>query len=316
MSDVLVLSTFDGDPGETFPNSRFSSFPGTKWICDEKNHALQFQRVMERLLVLLEESGLEGKVTWFLNEGDVGWSAKYKTLIRDMVRVGYEIGLHTHVGSIFRDAGLETLAEDDEVFEIVKRTKEDLEQCMGRACISHRFGCYVQAKKLYSMVKRLGMRILSDVNPGVFLRDLEGHILDNASVPIDALPWRHDEANWLDFRSRQGYFLHIPVCSAGNTGDPLLEAGQPGNIDGREIRNITPLNRVVEKARRHGVKCLCWDVHPHEIQTLEGGIDLDKVSALRDSLAEIEDTFHPKYVTFEEFERMAGNGAASSGLKP
>ena len=155
MSEVFVLPTIDGDPGETFPNSRFSHLAGTKWICDEKNHALQYQRVMDRLLALLEECGLQGKVTWFLNEGDVGWSTKYKTLIRDMIGAGYEIGLHTHVGSIFRDAGLETLSSSDEVYEIMKRTKEDLEGCLGKACLSHRFGCYYQTKTLYSLVKRM-----------------------------------------------------------------------------------------------------------------------------------------------------------------
>lgn len=306
MSEVFVLPSIDGDPGETFPNSRFSHLAGTKWTYDEKNHVRQYQRVMERLLALFEESGLQGKVTWFLNEGDVGWSAKYKTLIRDMVRAGYEIGLHTHVGSIFRDAGLETLSSGEQVYEIMMRTKEELEGCLGQACLSHRFGCYYQTKTLYSLVKRMGLRILSDVNPGVFLRDLEGHILDNANVPINVLPWRHDEGNWLDFGSRKGHFLHIPVCAAGITGDPLLEEGQPGNINGREIKNITPLNRLVDKARRHAIKCLCWDIHPHEIQTLEGAIDVDKDSALRDSLAKIEDAFHPKYVTFGEFESMAG----------
>ncbi len=306
MSEVVVLPSIDGDPGETFPNSRFSRMAGAKWTCDEENHALQYQRVMERLLVLLEECGLEGKVTWFLNEGDVRWSVKYKTLIRDMVQAGYEIGLHTHVGSIFRDAGLETLSSSEEIYEIMRRTKEDLGGCLGMTCLSHRFGCYYQTKTLYSLVKKMGLRILSDVNPGVFLRDLEGHILDNANVPMDVLPWRHDEDNWLDFASRQGYFLHIPVSAAGITGDVLLEEGQPGNINGREIRNITPLNRLVEKAHRHAIKCLCWDIHPHEIQTLEGTIDADKVSALRDALAKLEDAFHPKCVTFREFESIAG----------
>jgi hypothetical protein len=37
--------------------------------------------------------------------------------------------------------------------------------------------------------------------------------MDNLMVPLTALPWRHDPANWLDYHSRSGSFVQVPITS-------------------------------------------------------------------------------------------------------
>jgi hypothetical protein len=302
MSEYIVLPSMDGDPGDTFPNSRFFNLKEIEWICDEKNHIKQYQEAVERILILLEELGLKGKMTWLLNERDVGWTKHYRNLIKDMIKDGYEIGLHTHVGTVFQKIGLESPKLRDDVNEIIKKAKESVEDCTGKSCISHRFGCYYQDEFFYSIIKNLGIRIVSDVNPGIFLRDLEGHILNNKNIPLNVHPWRHDENNWLDYKSKKGHFLHIPVSAASIGEDKLLGESQPEKIENGEIKNITALNNIVEKVKKHSIKYICWHIHPHEIQKLDGTINIDKLEELRDCLEKIENELHPRYMNFCDFE--------------
>lgn len=298
MCEYTVLPSMDGDPGDTFPNSRFSNMKDIKWICDEKNHIKQYQEAVEQILMVLDELGVKGKMTWFLNERDVRWTKHYRNLIKNMVKDGYEIGLHTHVGTVFQEIGLENPKLCNQAYEIIKEAKDNIEDCTGKSCISHRFGCYYQDGFFYSIIKKLGIRIVSDVNPGVFLKDMEGHILDNEKVPLNASPWRHDENNWMDYKSKKGHFLHIPVCGSAIGKDELLEKEQPEKTGNRKIKNITALNDLSEKAKKHSIKHICWHIHPLEIQKLDGSINSDKLKEFRDCLYKIDSELQPDYMNF------------------
>jgi len=300
MNDYIVLPSMDADPGDTFPNSRFSNIKGSRWICNQAHHLEQYQNAVTCLLELFDALPMKGKMTWVLNQRDVNWARHYRSLIQDMTAAGYEIGLHTHVGAVYQKIALESPALKAKARLLMKEAKERVEDCVGQACVSHRFGCYHQETFFYAILKQLDIKIVSDVNPGVFLRDLEGHILDDAAVPYDASPWQHDEHNWLDYKSRQGHFLHVPVCAAGLGGDDFLAGRQAATLDGRPIRNIAAVDAAAEKAKQYGIRYVCWHMHPHEIQNLDGSVNADKVKALWDCLEKLHDELHPRYMNFRE----------------
>jgi len=301
MSQYVIMPTMDCDPGDSFPNSRFSKFTPPGWRADRENCYGQYKAAVERIMDVLNDVGIGSKMTWFLNERDVGWSKNLRSLILELQTAGHEIGIHTHVGGTFNESCLADPGMRQSAWDIMCKAKAVIEGIIGRECISHRFGCYHQEVFFYDILKQLGYKIVSDVNPGVYLRDMEGYILDNENVPLNAAPWRHDTGNWSDYTSKNGCFLHIPVTASALGEDALLNTLQSTEINGRKLKNITPINGIAEKAATHNIKYICWHIHPHEIQKMDGGIDEAKAQDLKECLSGIDSKLKPAYMTFSEF---------------
>ncbi|MCL5070305.1 MAG: hypothetical protein M1308_05340 [Actinobacteria bacterium] len=298
-NDYIVLPTVDGDPGDTYKNSRFSIMKDMKWIYDEKNCYSQYKKAVECYLELFSELNLEGKITWFLNERDTGWTKHFSDLIKIMVKRGDNIALHTHVGTVYQKVALTDEELRSKAYEIMKLTKDSLEKVINSKVTIHRFGCYFQDQYLYSIIKKLGINILSDVVPGVYLKDLEGHILDNENIPINAEPWKHDEYNWMDYNSKSGFFTHIPVAACSIGEDTLLNAQQK-ILNGRQLKNIDVIDNISKKSKKYGIKIICWDIHPNEIQLMDGNIDYKKLRLLKSCLLNIQKELSPVYMNFNE----------------
>ena len=126
------------------------------------------------------------------------------------------------------------------------------------------------------------MEVVSDVVPGYKGPGKEG-FLDNSSVPLAARPWRHDPDNWLDYTSRQGCFLHIPVI---------------GGILG----NVPALVARIKAARP---EVICWGNHPHEFQNPDGSICLENVALLEAAMETLDRELKPDYMSMDEYRRQA-----------
>lgn len=301
-SEYIVLATVDGDPGDTFKNSRLSNMKDMNWIYDEKNCYSQYKKTVECYLELFSEFNLEGKITWFLNERDTGWTEHFNDLIKIMSKRGDDIALHTHIGTVYQEVALTDEHQRSKAYEIIKLAKDSLEKVTNSKITIHRFGCYFQDQYFYSIIRKLGITLISDVVPGVYLKDLEGHILDNENIPLNTQPWKHDEYNWMDYTSRKGFFTHIPVTACSFGEDPVLKAQQK-ELKGHQLKNIDVIDDISRKSEKYGIKIICWDVHPNEIQHTNGSIDYAKLSLFKSCLVNIQKGLSPVYMSFNELNK-------------
>ena len=106
-------------------------------------------------------------------------------------------------------------------------------------------------------------------------------MLDNSDVPFEAAPWRHDDDNWSDYRSATGWFRHVPVHSEG----------------------IDALARLADRLSPHGPPVVCWDIHPHEIQDLDGTLSVTRIRTLERGLRKLGRTCGGDARTFRDYVR-------------
>ena len=268
----IVLPTVDCDPGRTFP-CRIRSEQGD--VVSETTAVEQYDRAVVSLMDIFDRHGLAGKVTWFVNEADVNWSANYPHLLGKFIERGDTVGLHTHFRGLFGNPVIESYSE---ALAACGAGKAGLEAVTGEKIFAHRCGCFYQSGRIYRALAELGFTVLSDVNPGRETPNALGGTLDNSSVPVAARPWRHDPDNWTEWSCREGCFLHLPVATEG------LEA----------------LEQFASRVKTHKIPVASWDIHPHEIQGPDGQVAPDLVGRLDEALSGIQKDLSPASMNFAE----------------
>ncbi|MBN1675080.1 MAG: hypothetical protein JXR37_28825 [Kiritimatiellae bacterium] len=265
---VVVLPTLDGDPGAAFPTRNRAASGGADFRA-------QYERAVRAVLGVLDDAGLRGRVTWFLNEIDVGWSRWHPGLVKEISGRGDAIALHTHMDGLF---GNPTIDTEEAVLRLCGAAKARLEALCGRLCIAHRTGCCLQRAYVYRALQRLGFNMLSDVAPG-FCRMTAARIhLDNSMVPAGAGPYRHQAGDWLNYRSRAGPFLHVPLTTG----------------------SLKDLASLPDKVKRHRASVACWDMHPHEVQGPDGSVAPAMLDTFRRALERIDRELSPLYARFDQ----------------
>ncbi len=257
---------------------------------------VQQRRGVEALRACHARLGLLGRTTWFINENDFGWTEQYGDLLLDLADSGEAIGLHDHLDT--HDA--ETYAD---ALALMSRSLEQVAEFLARAgregpLRAHRNGCFQQGEAIYRAARDLGYIWLSDVWPQMALyarmvrdgalpnpwrrlgREEGGILIDNARVPLNGTPWRHDPGNWLDTASREGHFLHVPVTCA-----PF--------IDWERVQ--AALHAAGERA------FLVLDTHPYDLQDPETGeIDPARVGTYETALRRVRDGLSATFIRIDE----------------
>ena len=245
--------------------------------------------------------GLLGRTSWMINELDFHWTEHHPGLVLELVESGEALGIHDH---------LEThhAFSHPRAVEMMHRSKSAVEALLlqhgYRKPISmHRNGCAFQNEVWYSAQRELGYQLVSDVwpekawsggmlcdgaPPGAWRSlgpDEPGAIaMDNRGVPLTALPWRHEPANWLDYSSQTGHFLQVPITSMPS-------------VDFRRF----------EKAAENGqpVAFLVLDTHPYDMQDPStADVAGDRTDAYRDSLEWVMTAFGAEPIRLDEVEGL------------
>ena len=246
------------------------------------------------------ELGIAGRTTWFINEIDFKWTERHGDLLLDLADSGEALGLHDHL-----DTHRVECYED--ILALMARSRQQVAEFFVHAgrevpLLAHRNGCFQQSEAAYRAAQDLGYEWCSDVwpqtalyarmvcdgeglNPWRRLGKEEGGILtDNMSVPLNGTPWRHDAHNWLDYTSRQGHFLQVPVTCA-----PFIEWGRmQAAIDG-----------AGEKA------FLVLDTHPYDLQdSSTGAVDLEKVADFTSDIRRVRDELEARFIRMDQVGPM------------
>lgn len=247
------------------------------------------------------QQGLLGRTTWMINELDFHWTELHAGLLLELVDSGECIGIHDHLDTHYGEAyasGLELMRSSKATLEAFLRNR-------GRdvSVDAHRNGCAFQSEAWYRAQMELGYRIASDVWPGMAWsgrmvcdgrppspwRQLGADepaaiAMDNQAVPLTALPWRHDPANWLDCDSRGGHFLQVPITSM-----PLID------------------RRRFEAAADNGrpQAFLLVDTHPYDMQDPStGDVSAERVEGYRQSLEWVTETFRAEPIRLDQVEGL------------
>ena len=130
---------------------------------------------------ILKGEGLEGKVTWFLNEHDCKWTKSYQDYLKQIMSRGDEISLHSHVESIIHDyaALYRRIKEDKERLENFCRQNMDSTY----EIVSFRSGRMCKSIQLFHVLEALGFKYDCSVRPG-WRRVSSGYLVDDRDVPI------------------------------------------------------------------------------------------------------------------------------------
>lgn len=231
------------------------------------------QESLEVLLDIFGEAGLAGHITWFANENDFRLTKDHQAFLHELLRRGDDLGVHDHFEPF------KGVYERETIREFCRRSKETVERWLeenGRPMDMwlHRNGCLVQHSEVYSALKDLGYTVVSEVWPGNKRVTRDGYpAFDNRSVPIGTMPYRHDEENFLDWRSRKGHFVQVPVMHMGmkNLDYPLMDRW---------------VQAFGEKSIDPGV--MVWLFHPYEILERDR-ISSEAVGILRSHLGRLKD---------------------------
>ena len=171
------------------------------------------QQTFDALLEVFADVGAAGHTTWFLNETyyDFGTTANHPAVVSEAVRRGDTVGVHDHIDN------LDGRWELEPILDICTASRDSVRtwlRAQGHPddVRAHRFGCLFQHPAAYAALARLGYTIASDVYPGDRSRNHTGHpSYDNVRLPLGISPYRHDADNFLDYQSRTGQFLQLPV---------------------------------------------------------------------------------------------------------
>jgi hypothetical protein len=247
------------------------------------------------------QQGFLGRTTWMINESDFHWTEQHPDLLLELVDSGECIGVHDHLETHYAETYAAGLV-------LMRSSKSMLEAFLSRhgaggVVDAHRNGCALQSEAWYHAQMELGYRIASDVWPGTvwsgrMVRDGQGANpwrnlgndgagaipMDNEAVPLTALPWRHNSANWLDFSSRRGHFLQVPITSM-----PLIDRAR--------------FRAAVDNGRP--LAFLLVDTHPYDMQDpLTGDVSPERVEAYRQSLEWVVKTFRAKPIRLDHVEGL------------
>ena len=74
----FILPSLDGDPGVTAANSHLRKLAPERWrFAGDGRAREQYESAVLELFAIFDRFGLQGKVTWFLNEADVEWTQRF-----------------------------------------------------------------------------------------------------------------------------------------------------------------------------------------------------------------------------------------------
>jgi hypothetical protein len=277
--EVFFLVTVDGDlrVGTT----------------DQQNAALEAMRRLHAQLDLI------GHTTWFINEVDFHWAEQHGDHLLALADSGEAIGLHDHLDTHYAETFNDIHALMSKSFQGASTFLEEA----GREIplLAHRNGCFQQSEAAYLAAQTLGYIWLSDVwpqtalharmvcdgempNPWRRLGEEEGGILtDNKMVPLNGTPWRHDPANWLDYTSRQGNFLQVPVtCAPFIAWDRIHTA-----LDAAEEEQVF----------------LVLDTHPYDLQDhTTGEMDPERMESYALNLKQARAELGARFIRIDEVE--------------
>lgn len=240
---------------------------------------------------------LLGRTTWFINEYDFQWTVYYRELLQDLLDSGEALGIHDHFDTHFAD-------DEEDIFRIAKVSKRRLEQFLqkensSRPVVIHRNGCALQSRAIYHVLKKLGYRILSDVRPETewsarmipvkntvmawecLIDPRQGAIqIDNLSIPLGAVPWQHDEENWLDFQGSSGTLLQVPITSM-----PWVDK-----------------QRVKTAVEQGGPRTwIVIDTHPYDLQDpVTGNVDAGRVKKYTNQLIWLQERYQPTFLGLDQ----------------
>jgi hypothetical protein len=252
------------------------------------------QEMLRVLLALLEEKGAAGHTTWFLNENDFALTEKHEAFLHEALRRGDSLGIHDHIDFL---AGR---WEYDLIHECCRYSRDTVAAWLAAQGSSyvlthHRAGCLFQNATQYAVLRDLGYTVLSDVYPGDRSVNQTGYpSYDNRNIPPGILPYRHDPENFLDYESRTGCFLQVPVAHM--------------YIYNRDFVGETIL-RWEEAFRQRGVAGgpIVWCFHPYELlDRWSSRVSRELVRLLALQLDELVRDYGVEFVSLDELVATAG----------
>jgi len=247
------------------------------------------------------DMGILGRTTWMINEIDFDWTGQHGRALLEIVDSGECLGVHDHQDTHYAETYTKA-------FDLMGRSRRRLAaflEATGRsaALTAHRNGCAIQSEPLYQAAIDLGYTIVSDAWPGVrwYARmvrdglppscwrrmgesDPDAILMDNRLVPLSAIPWRHGPCNWLDFESREGPLLQVPI-----TCMPLVDRGRMESAF----------------ANSGSTAFLVLDTHPYDMQDpATGEVSPERVSEYRRSLEWVRDRFQPAFIRLDQVPEL------------
>jgi hypothetical protein len=213
------------------------------------------------LLEVFEQTGIAGKITWFLNENGFHILQNHESFLHKALQAGDTFALHDHIDWLKGDW------DKDKIKEYCAASKSRIENWLsdngaGKKILFHRNGCLFQHPQSYHALQELGYQVLSDVYPGYKGNNHTGFVAcDNRDMPIGIDPYHHDPDNYMDYTSEMGHFLHIPACNMGL--NPYLY--KRTHLSSETIKHWL----ASRENKDNGV--FCWLFHPYEIMKSKDG---------------------------------------------
>ncbi|MEW6360456.1 MAG: hypothetical protein AB1696_29265 [Planctomycetota bacterium] len=250
------------------------------------------QESLDVLLGVFAQTGVSGHATWFLNENDFAITKNHESFLKEALRRGDSLGLHDHVDPFSDDYDKAILRD------FCRRSKESVEAWLAangapRTIALHRNGCLAQHENIYDVLRELGYPVLSDVYPEhTFPNHKQNLSFDNRHIPVGIPPYRHDAANWQDYRSTAGCFLHIPVMYM------FVREWDYGLVD-----------RWLAAFERDGVEdpVLVWLFHPYEIMNkAKTEISPENLAAMRAIIKGMAERYGATFASMDEIVRQVG----------
>jgi len=253
---------------------------------------------LHAVLETLGEAGLSGRVTWFLNENDFGFTQHHEDFLAEAAGRGDTIGIHDHFEPFTAQAGdIPVGYESRSVLAYCRASRDRVAGWLEREghpaqVRAHRNGYLAQAPEIYEALAALGYTVLSDIWPRHRSGDRTGAWLDNSEIPVGIGPYRHDAHNFTDYASRAGRFLQAPIAAMflGTFRYELLDRW---------------LEASVQQEAEPAV--FTWCLHPYEVlNDARDAVSPGLVAVLRDHLRHISADYDLEFASLTQLEEIAG----------
>ena len=243
------------------------------------------------LVKTFDKHGVSGHVTWFLNENDFAITHSHPEFLKEVIERGDTIAIHDHIDF------LGSRWEYDAIYDFCSKSLTSVKNWLkengcSKQISSHRFGCGFQRPAAYKAVVNLGYTISSDVCPETIWHNHTGEqSLDNTSVPIGILPYRHGPESINDYKTNSGPIFQIPYIEA-----TLTRSSQP-----RFNRKL--INSWIAGAESLGQeRCvITFAFHPYEVVNISKlRIDPKDIAWLGEVISIMRDDYSAHLVNIEE----------------
>ena len=215
------------------------------------------------MLDIFDKTGIKGHITWFLNENDFKITKNHASFLKEALKRADTLGVHDHIDWLDGNWAKGPIKDYCQKAKLSVETWLAQNNCYNKI-LYHRAGCLFQHPAEYTALRELGYRIISDIYPGNTYPNHTGHLsFDNREIPLGILPYWHDEDNFLDYKSKKGHFLQVPVMHMG-----------------LEDLNLTIIKKWEELFKNKGIGhgIFVWLFHPYEIIEKQDGKRREKIS--------------------------------------